>query len=687
MVEAFIGALGFMAQPGVVTVIVLGCAIGFVFGLIPGLGSVQALALVLPFTFGWDPMTAMFLYAGIMGSTSEGGSISAILLNTPGSVVNAATCFDGYPMTRRGEAGRALGLAAASSSLGALFGIVVLVLLIPVVRPIVLAFGPPEFFWLVLFGLVTITFAARGNLFKGLATGGVGILISLVGYSDVFGVLRWTGGSEFLWDGLELVPFFIGIFAVSELIVYATRGGTIATSKREKLVVGGLREVYRGAKEMFRYPITFLRGSAIGTIIGIIPGVGGAVANFISYTTAMQSSKNRALFGTGHPEGIVASESANDAKDGGALLPTVAFGIPGSAEMAVLLGALTLHGIQPGPLVIRQHMDVVMALILGLVASNLMAGLLLFFLANVLARLAFTPVHYIAPVVAVLAAVGSFALRSNVWDIALAFSAGVLGFGLKRFGFPVVTLAIGYILGVIAERAFHQSLMIAFGSYSVFFTRPISLVLTALIIVILVVPFLRASRKVDSMRKSLTGKPFNRGSFLFTLAFFLLVLAMVAVAFTYEANVRLIPLMVGIPTLLLLLVNLCAECFPETLRALEVGIEDLWGGSLPETSGEQPAEDVSESIRWIRAVAIIGWITVFFVLALLAGFLISIPLFLFAFLLIEGKIRWPLSLGVAGAVWIVVYLVFERAFMLDLWPGAITEIIPGVIGGGILPPL
>jgi putative tricarboxylic transport membrane protein len=350
MIEAFLHAAGQIADPTVMAVIFFGSLFGLILGLMPGLGAVQGLALALPFTFGWDPLVAMFFYAGIMGSVSEGGAVTAILLNTPGTPINAASCFDGYPMARRGEAGRALGLAAASSALGALFGIIVLIALIPLVRPIVLSFGPPEFFWLILFGLVTITFAARGNLFKGLAAGGVGILVSLVGYRDLFNVTRWTGGSEYLWEGVPLVPFFIGVFAISELIIYTTKGGTIARVKAERIEVKGMRQVFQGVREMFDYPVTFLRGSVIGTIVGIIPGIGGAVANFISYTSAMQASKNPALFGQGNPEGLVASESANDAKDGGSLLPTLAFGIPGSVEMAVFLGALILHGVQPGPL-------------------------------------------------------------------------------------------------------------------------------------------------------------------------------------------------------------------------------------------------------------------------------------------------------------------------------------------------
>ncbi len=687
MAEALIDAVGRLADPGVLLVIFLGSAFGFILGLMPGLGGVQGLALAMPFTFGWDPLIAMFFYAGIMGAVSEGGSVTAILLNTPGTAINAATCFDGYPMARRGEAGRALGLAAVSSALGALFGIMVLVLLIPAVRPIVLSFGPPEFFWLVFFGLLTITFAARGNLFKGLAAGGCGILVSFIGNSDMFTVTRWSGESEYLWDRLPLIPLFIGLFAVSEMIIYTSRGGTIASKGTEIFAVKGLRQIFQGMREMFSYPGTFLRGSAIGTIVGIIPGIGGSVANFISYTTAIQSSKNPGLFGTGYAEGIVASESANDAKDGGAVLPTLAFGIPGSAEMAVFMGALILHGLEPGPLLIKYHMDIVMTVVLGLVLSNLLAGLFVIFLARPLAGLTFVPVYYIAPGALILAALGSLAVRGNLWDIALTFAAGVFGFALKRLGFPVITFAIGFILGALVEDAFHQSLMIAYGSYAIFFTRPISLILLGLIVVLLGVPLLKFRRSRAALPQRVVAKPFNRESFLFTIFLFVSVLTMVIISFDYGFNARLVPWIVGFPTLLILLASLILEFFPGTQKSLEMGIENLWGGAMPESNNNPVDEEDAGPVNRLRVFQVLAWIAGFFATTFLLGFFVSAGLFLFLFLKIEG--RTPLLRAmVAGALsGVLIYFIVDKGFMLRLWPGVLPEIIPDVLGGGIIPPL
>jgi putative tricarboxylic transport membrane protein len=492
--EAFVQALAHLGEWQVILLICLGTVVGLVFGAMPGIGPIQAMVLALPFTFGMDPMWAMFFFTGIMGAVAFAGSISAILFNIPGTAVNAATCFDGHPMARRGEAGKALGISATASGLGALFGLLVLVLLIPLVRVIVMAFGPPEFFMFILFGLMMVTFASQGNMIKGLATAGVGILISLIGFGEVTAVLRFNFGSaNYLWDGIQLVPFLIGIFAFGELIRYAVRGGTVA--QVETKVVGGVREALSGAREVFRYFPCFLRSSVIGVLIGILPGIGGAVSNFVSYVIAMQSSKHRDKFGTGHPEGIIASEAANDSKDGGALLPTIAFAIPGSAEMAVLLGIFILFGMAPGPFFIREHADIIWALILGLFISNVLTSTFGLLGARYLARLTFVPVYYLIPVIFSLGLAGTYVLRENIWDVVVAMLAGVVGWALVRFGFPLLPLVIGYVLGRLAEKAFLQSLQMSYGDYSIFFTRPLSLVLFVLIVVIFLFTMLRKERK------------------------------------------------------------------------------------------------------------------------------------------------------------------------------------------------
>lgn len=488
MWEALLHALDQLSQPGNLFILAAGSLAGLILGALPGL-FLAGLTIGMTFTFGWDRASAMFLMAGMMGSVSEGGSIPAILLNIPGEAPNAATCFDGHPMARQGQAGRAVGLAAASSFLGAMIGLFFLVLLLPFASALVLAFGPPEFFMLVVFGLLTVAYAARGNMLKGLVSAGIGVLLSLVGFSPVHGVLRFNLGSDtYLWDGIPLVPFFIGLFAVAELANHVVRGETIAVGG-ERIRVG-VFGAFAGIFEVFRYWGTLLRGSAVGILAGIIPGVGGVLANFLSYTVAVQFSARPEEFGKGNPEGVIASESSNDAKDGGALLPTIVFGIPGSAGMAVLLGAFILHGLQPGFFFVREHMDIVWVLIIGFVISNLLASLMAMMGADILARVTTARIGYVVPLAFLLAIGGAYAARENIWDVGVAILAGAFGFLLTRYGYSLVALVIGFLLGVRAELSFAQSLQISAGSYAIFFTRPVSVILMILSLLLLALPAL-----------------------------------------------------------------------------------------------------------------------------------------------------------------------------------------------------
>ena len=484
-------AIGRLADPTAILVLLLGTGMGIIFGALPGLGSIVALAVVLPFTFGMEPLLAMFLYAGIMSSVTFGGSVPAILLNTPGTPPNAATCFDGYPMAQRGEGARAISISATSCFVGSIAGAAVTLALLPVVRPVVFAFGPPEFFALVLFGLVMIAFAAKGNLLKGLAGGCIGFLLSLVGFSEALGVYRFTMGSEYLWDGIPLIPFVVGFFAVSELINYSSRGGKTVKEGVGDTALDWRGQTIVGMKDVLSRPVLWLRSSVIGAAVGIIPGLGGSVASFMSYATGLQRTKEPELYGRGSPEGIIASETANDAKEGGALLPTVAFGIPGSPDMAILLGAFILHGFQPGPEMLRDHMDLVYALLFGIMISQLATSGIGLIATPFLARISLLQSRWISPFVLTLVFIGTYMLRVNILDVGVAILAGLFGFMMRRYGFPLITIAIGFILGPLAERSFLQSMQMSDGSAAIFVTRPISAVLIGLALLTLILPLLK----------------------------------------------------------------------------------------------------------------------------------------------------------------------------------------------------
>jgi putative tricarboxylic transport membrane protein len=487
MLDSLIAATGILFTWSGALYLFLGVLIGLVFGAIPGLGGTTAIALLLPLTFGLEPWEAITMIGGVLGATMFGGSISAILLNTPGVAPNAATCFDGYPLARQGKAGMAIGAAAAASSLGGIGGLVVLVVALPVAKDIVLLFGPPEFFLLALLGLTAIAASSGGDgLVRGLITAGFGLLLAFVGYDDVSGGVRFTAGIDYLWDGIQLVPVLIGLFAIAEMINLSVKGGKVANV--EALPING---VGQGITETLRNYPTLIRGSLIGTIIGAVPGVGGTVASFLAYSVARQVSKEPETFGKGNIIGVIAPEAANNAKDGGSLIPTLAFGIPGSAEMAIFLGVLVLHGLTPGPMLLLRHESTIFSLILALLASCVLASLVGIACARYLSRLTLVSVHILVPTVISVAFVGAYALHRSLGDVVMAAIFGVVGYLMIHFKWPRISLVIALVLGGLAERSFHQAMSISQGDPGIFLSRTVSVVLAICIPLALIAPYTR----------------------------------------------------------------------------------------------------------------------------------------------------------------------------------------------------
>ena len=487
MLESTLAAVQGLFTPLGVLFLALGVLVGLVFGVMPGLGGTTAIALLMPLTFTLEPGQAMLLMGGIMGAVSAGGSVSAILINTPGTAPNAATCFDGYPLTQQGKAGLAIGAAAGASTIGGFIGVLTLLAVMPVMKGLVLLFGPPEYFMLAAMGLAAIAVSTGGRFLRGLIAGAIGLILAFVGYDAVNGGVRFTLGSNYLWDGIQLVPALTGLFAISEMLALSVSGGTIAKAGTHARIA----DVWQGVRLAARHWKTTLQGSAIGTFIGAVPGLGGTVAAFLAYSAAMQISKSPQTFGKGNIEGVIGPEASNNSKDGGALIPTLSFGIPGSAEMAVFLGVLVLHGLQPGPMLLLEHDGVIFSLILALLASTLLANLVVLALARPLAVITRVDVHLLVPVVIAVALVGVYALRETVGDVILAGVFGALGYLMIRFRYPRVTLVIALILGELAERSFHQSLNMASGDWTIFFTRTASLVIFLMLLGFLVVPAAR----------------------------------------------------------------------------------------------------------------------------------------------------------------------------------------------------
>lgn len=462
--------------------LLIGTAIGFIFGVLPGVGAVSCLALLLPFSWGMQPHEAMAMFAGVIGAVPFGGSITSILFDVPGGAVNVATCFDGYPLAKKGKGALAIGTAAASSALGAIFGLVVLVLLMPLVRAILMMVGPPEFFIIILSGLLVIPLLTGRNLITGVFSGALGLSLAVMGFDPTSGVLRYNFGTLYLYDGIDLNAMIIGLFAISEAINMIGMGGAVAPIIAKQK----FSDVIEGVKTVFRYKATFFRTSVVGTIIGILPGIGGATANLFGWAITAQSSPRKQYFGTGEIEGVIGAETAKSAEPSGALLPTLAFGIPGGAQMAVLLAAFVFHGLSPGPDLMKEHLDITWTIIFGLLFANILASTIGALLAQPMARLTAISGNIIAPIIVVACLIGAFATRNQPLDMLVALIFGFIGYLMMRYEFSRVTLLLGFILGYLAEMSFRQTIAISDVGLLIFVQRPITVSLIILLVLLFV---------------------------------------------------------------------------------------------------------------------------------------------------------------------------------------------------------
>ena len=483
MLDAFLSAGGLVFQPAVLLAMALALPIGIVVGLLPGLSGITALAFLIPFTFGMDPLVGLAFLLASYAAVSQGGSITAIVLGVPGEVPNAATVIDGYPLAKQGRAGYAIGGALMASALGGLFGCVVLAVLLPVMQPVILSFASPENFFLSLAGVAFIAVLSASAPVRGLIAGALGIFLSLFGYDPVDGVPRFWMGSDYMLDGFRLVPLAMGLFAIPEILALMSSGKSIAQPGRLEPISFG--QVVEGGLAVFKHLGIFFRSSAIGTVIGIMPGVGGATAPFVAYAAARQTAKNPETFGQGRIEGVIAPEASSNAKEGGALVPTLALGIPGSSSMAMLLGAFLILGLQPGPEFLKKHMDIAIALAWICALANVASSALMFLLSKALIYITRVPGHVLAPILLALVVVGTYSADNNVNDVWFIFIFGALGVAMERLNYNRPALLLGFVLGETIERNFQIS-MKAYGP--AFVLRPISIAIIALALAFLLWP-------------------------------------------------------------------------------------------------------------------------------------------------------------------------------------------------------
>lgn len=461
--------LATLADPTLVALLIVATLAGVLIGALPGLNATTGAALLLPFTLTMEPVAAIAILTAIYCSATFAGAITAILINTPGTSASATTCLDGYPMALRGEAGRALGLAVVASTLGGIFSVLCLMIAAPVLARLAYNFSPPEYFALTLFGLSMLVSIGGGSPIKNLIAGAAGILLATVGTDLLTSVRRFTFGYPELADGIGFVPVMIGVFGISELLIQAGRISLERKTITMKAVKLPSKEDYR------RVWKTILRSSGIGTFIGILPAEGATVASMIGYNEARRWSKTPQEFGKGSPEGIAASEAANNSATGGAMVPTLALGIPGSPTAAVILAGLLVHGLRPGPTMFTEQANFAFAIFWSMLLVNLMFLAIGLYGAKAFARVTLIPVQLLWPCVFMFSIVGAYALDQSLFDVYIALAAGIIGYFMRVYGFSVVPLAIGLLLGGILEQRLGQSMVMLDEKWWLIVTRPLSL--------------------------------------------------------------------------------------------------------------------------------------------------------------------------------------------------------------------
>ena len=468
MLEALTAIGSVFFDPYLLFLIFATTILGIVIGVLPGLGATTGAALLLPFTLTMTPVHAIAVLATIYVAATFAGSITAILINTPGTSAAAATTFDGFPLAQRGEAGRALGVAVMSSTFGGVVSVIVLCFAAPLLARVAYEFRPPEYFALTIFGLSMLASISAGGAVKNLIGGVFGVWLSTIGAERVTAIERFMFGNYELYEGLGFVPVMIGLFAISELLVQSKTANQAVEFVKMKAVQLPSREDY---KKIWK---TVLRSSGIGTFIGILPAEGATVASMIGYSEAKRWSKNKEEFGKGSIEGIAGAESANNAATGGAMVPTMVLGIPGSGTTAIILVGLMVHGLRPGPYLFTEQVNSVYQIFGSMLAANVMFLLMGLYAAKLFARISLIPISLLWPMVFALSVIGAYALNSSLLDIWIALIFGVIGFFARRFGFAVAPIAVGLILGKMVEVNLQNSLKIFHGEWWQIFTQPLA---------------------------------------------------------------------------------------------------------------------------------------------------------------------------------------------------------------------
>ncbi|MDE0032240.1 MAG: tripartite tricarboxylate transporter permease [Deltaproteobacteria bacterium] len=666
MLEAFVQGLVLIFQWPAIGFLLLGILIGLWLGAVPGLGPIIGLVLLLPFTFDMEPVPAIALLLGMFTVTSTADTIASVLLGVPGTVASQATILDGYPLAKAGHAARALGAAFTVSAFGGVFGALVLSVSLPLVLPLILAFSKAELFMLAVLGLTMVGSLTGRSVTKGLTVALFGLIISTVGYGDIQPVPRFHFGIVYLLDGLPLIPMVLGLFAVPELLELAASNTSISRVPHGQAKGGGLLD---GVRDACRHWWLVVRCSVIGTYVGLLPGLGGQIVDWVAYGHAVQSAKDKSRFGQGDIRGVIAPEAANNAIRGGALVPTIAFGIPGSLGAAILLGAFLIQGLQPGPDMLTRNLPITYSLVWTIVVANLIGAGFLMLTSRHIARLAFIPGHLLVPGVLTFVLMGSWLSRTSVGDWVTVIVFGFIGYVMKRGGWPRPPFVLALILGGLMEQTFQIS-MAAHRGPSWLWERPIVMAIAGLCVltIFFAARGIARNRKLDDRQAGGEGTEVNPIVSL-PLSLFLSAVFAYAVWVSpgWPPSARQFPMAIAVPGLALALGTLLID-----VRQLAARLSELGGLTTL-------FEETRENFQARPAAAFFGYLVGVLLLTMVLGQKMAVPIFITAYLVLWGRYRWRLSVCYALGGWAVLVAFYDRIVHLFWHPSWLSYWLPELL--------
>jgi putative tricarboxylic transport membrane protein len=677
MFEALLAGLIAVFQWPAIGFLFLGVLLGIWLGAVPGLGGIIGLVLLLPFTFGMDTVPAFALLLGMFAVTSTSDTIASVMLGIPGTAASQATILDGYPMAQQGKAARAFGAAFTVSAFGGVFGAIILAVSLPLILPIIKSFASPELFILGMLGLAMVGTLSGASVLKGLSVACFGILLSTVGYGEAESIPRYHFETDYLLDSLPLIPVVLGLFAIPEIMELAIRNVSISRVPKDQTSGGGMLE---GVKDVFRHWWLALRCAAIGTYVGMLPGLGAAIVDWVAYGHAVQSAKDKSQFGFGDIRGVIAPEAANNATRGGSLIPTVAFGIPGSLGTAILLGALLIQGLKPGPDMLTTELHITFSMVWTIVIANILAAGLLMMWSKQVAKVAFVPGHLLVPGVILFVFLGAWLGGADIGDWISCLTFGVIGFIMKRGGWPRPPLILALILGNIMENAFQIS-MGAYDGYG-WLARPIVLIVIALIAITIFLSVRgitknRASQtdNEDEADPAATGRQeASEGGAknpLISLPFAVILFALFTWAgvraFDWPESVNEFPIMSTIPGAIMVFFVLYHD-WREANKEIE--IHGGFSGAMTAALDKAIVD---------RAILFFGYLLAMIIIMLIIGQKFAIPLFIFVYLIRWGNYNWRLSLGYAAGGWLMMVGFYDRILDLLWYPSWLSTWLPELL--------